>query len=47
MAPGAEVALRELDGNSGVVGLAVDDSPLLPGFQVSLLPGDARLFVLR
>jgi hypothetical protein len=39
-------ALQELDGSSGAVAPAVDDSPLLPGFQVSLLPGDARLFVL-
>ena len=38
--------LQEVDGSSGVVAAAVDDSPLLPGFQVSLLPGDARLFLL-
>ena len=38
--------LKEVDGNSGVVAPAVDDSPLIPGFQVSLLPGDGRLFVL-
>ena len=39
-------ALREVDGSSGAVVAAVDDSPLLQGFQVSLLPGDARLLLL-
>ena len=38
--------MQEVDGSSGVVAAAVDDSPLMPGFQVSLLPGDARLFLL-
>ena len=39
-------ALQEVDGSSGAVAAAVDDSPLLPGFQISLLPGDGRLFLL-
>ena len=42
----AGTTLKEVDGNSAVVSAAVDDSPLIPGFQVSLLPGDGRLFVL-
>ena len=42
----AGTTLKEVDGNSAVVSPAVDDSPLIPGFQVSLLPGDGRLFVL-
>ena len=46
LAAGCFRTLKEVDGNSGVVSSAVDDSPLIPGFQVSLLPGDGRLFVL-
>ena len=39
-------ALQEQDGRSGAVEPAVDDSPLLPCFQVSLRSRNARLFVL-
>ena len=40
------IQLRLNLSQSGVVAVALDDSPLLEGFQISLLPGDARLFVL-
>ena len=36
--------MMEVDPSTGVVREALDDSPYLPGFQVSLLAGDARLF---
>jgi hypothetical protein len=39
-----EPPLKELDPVHGTTVPALDDSPFLPGFQVSLLPGDARLF---
>lgn len=39
--------LMEVDPVTGVLATAQDDSPALPGFQVSLLAGDARLFAWR
>jgi hypothetical protein len=37
-------ALHEVDPQSGTLAPALDDAPVLPGFQVSLLAGDARVF---
>ena len=42
---GSAATLQELGPGTGRLTTAVDDSPMLPGFQVSLLAGDARLFV--
>jgi len=36
----------EVNKSTGAAAAAVDDSPELPGFQLSLGPGDARLFLL-
>jgi len=36
--------MMELDGSTGKLTAARDDSPFHPGFQISLLAGDARLF---
>lgn len=38
--------LREIDKSTGRERAAVDDSPELPGLQVSFGPGDGRLFIL-
>lgn len=40
----AAKTMMEVDPSTGAVSEALDDSPFLPGFQVSLLAGDARLF---
>jgi hypothetical protein len=37
-------AMMEVDPVSGLVRPALDDAPFMPGFQVELLAGDARLF---
>ena len=37
-------AMMELDAKSGILVPPRDDSPFLSGFQIALLPGDARLF---
>jgi hypothetical protein len=38
-------SLSEVDGVTGAVRAVVDDSPFLPGLQIVLLAGDARLFL--
>ena len=45
LAPGAEAAAYELDAASGTVVPALDDAPDLPGWQLALEAGDARLLV--
>ena len=45
LAPGAEAAAFELDAASGAVRPALDDAPALPGWQLALEAGDARLLV--
>ncbi len=37
----------EIDPNTGALGPALDDAPLMPGFQVRLQAGDARLFTWK
>ena len=39
--------LREVDPVHGTVGLTFDSSPLLPGLQLRIAPGMARLFVIE
>jgi hypothetical protein len=46
LASNATAALpQEVDGSTGVLSPAYDDAPYLPGWQVALEEGDARLFV--
>jgi hypothetical protein len=40
-----KASLSEVDGVTGAVRAVVDDSPFLPGLQIALLAGDARLFL--
>jgi len=34
-----------VDGRTGAVAAVVDDAPFMSGLQISLLAGDARLFL--
>ena len=43
--PSSPPSLNEVDGVTGAVRPAVDDAPFLPGLQIALLAGDARLFL--
>ena len=45
LAPGSEAAAFELDAASGAVNPALDDAPDLPGWQLAIEAGDARLLV--
>ena len=47
LAPGAEAAAFELDAASGAVTPALDDAPDLPGWQLAIEAGDARLLVFE
>jgi hypothetical protein len=42
--PSSGAGVVEVDPMQGTQVPALDDAPFLPGFQVSLQPGDARLF---
>lgn len=44
---GSGRVMMEVDPSTGAAAPALDDSPFLAGFQVSLLAGDARLFTWR
>ena len=43
----APSALYEVNSETGAVAVVVDDAPFLPGLQISLLAGDARLFLFK
>lgn len=43
----AAVSLHEVDSSTGQARPVVDDSPFMPGLQLSLLAGDARLFLFN